>query len=140
MGTRLANSSLAATPEAIRAAHEGFQDWLAVRASSPLFRLREASDIERRLRFIEPDLASAAKFVAFTLDGTGLAGSRYERALVVVNPNTTIETVSIPTAQLKGMQLHPALRDARTREQAKLDPGAGRISVPARTAVVWVRS
>jgi pullulanase-type alpha-1,6-glucosidase len=139
MRARLTNTALAATPEAIRATHSAFLDWLAVRASNPLFRLSHAHHIEQRLRFIEPDTKTAAQLIAYTLDGTGLANSPYRFALVVVNPTIQEQVLELPTAQLEGLALHPALRDARTREAARVDASTGKVRVPARTAVVWVR-
>jgi hypothetical protein len=53
-------------------------------------------------------------------------------------------SIAIPGAAGRGWRLHPVLAapgaaDARAREDARVDDADGRFTVPARTAVVFVR-
>ena len=137
---RLADASIKPTPGEISFMRDGFRDWLAIRASSPLFRLRSAQEIRHRLDFPAAGPAQNPVLVVGHLDGAGLADAKYREAIYLINVGTSAQSVSLPAQAGKSYVLHPVLRDgvdARAR-QARFEPRDGRFTVPARTAVVFV--
>lgn len=137
---RLADTSIKPTPREIAFMRDGFRDWLAIRASSPLFRLRSAQQIRQRLDFPDAGPAQNPVLVVGHLDGAGMADAVYREAIYLINVGTSAQSATLPAQAGKSYVLHPALRDgadARAR-QARFDPRDGRFTVPARTAVVFV--
>lgn len=138
--TRLADASIKPTPREIAFMRDGFRDWLAIRASSPLFRLRSAQEIRQRLDFPDAGPAQNPVMVVGHLDGAGMADAQYREAMYLINVGTSAQSATLPAQAGKSYVLHPVLRDgadARAR-QARFDPRDGRFTVPARTAVVFV--
>jgi hypothetical protein len=77
------------------------------------------------------------------LDGQGLAQARFGELLYFVNVATSDQALVLPELQRAGWRLHPVqaarqAADARPRLM-KLDTAAGRIELPARTALVLVK-
>lgn len=137
---RLRDTSIKPSPREIAFMRDGFRDWLAIRASSPLFRLRSAQDIRQRLDFPDAGPAQNPALVVGHLDGAGMADAGYREAMYLINAGTSAQSATLPAQAGKSYVLHPVLRDgadARAR-QARFDPRDGRFTVPARTAVVFV--
>ncbi|MCB0133280.1 MAG: DUF3372 domain-containing protein, partial [Caldilineaceae bacterium] len=153
----LGNPDLAPTSAEIQAANAHARDMLAIRASSPLFRLRTADEIQDRLAFHNtgPDQVPGVIVMSISdrLDGATAAGQASvgatamedldpERELVVVvfNANDEAQTVTVPgyagvDIELHGYQIQGSdevVRDAR------FDMNTGSFTVPARTTAVFV--
>jgi hypothetical protein len=80
--------------------------------------------------------------VAAHIDGRGLAGAGYQALVYAINADTVAHTVSEPALAGRALELHPVLAapqaaDAPAREAA-FDRASGTLTVPPRTAVVWV--
>ena len=122
---------------------DAFADLLRIRASSTLFRLRTADEVQRRLSLL-PEGAAApdAALVALQLDGRGLPGAGFARVVVLINAATGPRTLTVPTLAGQPLVLHPVHRAAgaadRRAAASTFDQSAGRFEVPARTAVVFV--
>ncbi|MES2760201.1 MAG: alpha-1,6-glucosidase domain-containing protein [Pseudomonadota bacterium] len=135
----LANPSLKPAPADIAFARDVFRDLLAIRASSTLFRLRTAADIEQRLRFHNTGAGQVPTVIAAHLDGKGYPGAAFSDICYFINVDTVPRTITIDVETAKRYRLHPAHRaDARARSAA-YDSGSGTFSIPARTAVVFVQ-
>lgn len=137
---RLRDASIKPTPREIAFMRDGFRDWLAIRASSPLFRLRSAQEIRQRLDFPGTGPAQNPVLVVGHLDGAGMADAQYREAIYLINVGTSAQSTALPAQAGKSYVLHPVLRDgvdARARH-ARFNPRDGRFTVPARTAVVFV--
>jgi pullulanase-type alpha-1,6-glucosidase len=137
---RLAYASITPTPGEIAFMRDGFRDWLAIRASSPLFRLRSAQEIRQRLHFPDAGPAQNPVLVVGHLDGAGMADAGYREAIYLINVGTGTQSATLPAQAGKAYVLHPVLRtgaDERVH-QARFNPRDGRFTVPARTAVVFV--
>ncbi|OYT87258.1 MAG: alpha-1,6-glucosidase [Burkholderiales bacterium PBB6] len=144
----LADPGIAPTPADIAFARDAFRDLLAIRASSTLFRLRTADEVQRRLRFLNVGPSQQATVLVGQLDGAGLpletgggAGAGFEQLVYVINVDQQTQRLALPALAGLPWQLHPVhlaagAADARARE-AVLD-NTGQLSVPARTAVVFV--
>jgi pullulanase len=131
------------SPPDIRWARDAFNDLLRIRASSSLFRLRTADEVQRRLVFHNTGPAQVPTVVVGWLDGRGLAGARFGELVYALNVAREAQTLTIPELKGKGYRLHPVHRsplaaDQRPLEQARYDGAEGRFTVPARTALVWV--
>ena len=143
IGERLRRPEGHATPAQIRQASQALQDWLAVRASSPAWRLRTAAEVERRLQFLDTGPEQQAGLLAWTLDASGLPGSGQRRLLAAVNLAPEPVQFSWPAAVGQAWRLHPTLAapqaaDERLRHEARHEPATGQFSLPGRSAVVWV--
>jgi pullulanase/glycogen debranching enzyme len=137
----LVDPALRATPADIAFVRDSFRDLLRIRASSTLFRLRSAADVQARLSFenVGPDQNSAV--IDGHLDGKDYPGANFKEILYLVNVSPQAQSLLLPSQAGKRWQLHPVQRavaaaDPRVREATASD--AGIFSVPARTAVVWV--
>jgi pullulanase/glycogen debranching enzyme len=121
---------------------DAFRDLLRIRASSTLFRLRTATDVQQRLRFRNTGPEQNPLVIAGHLDGTGYPGAGFREVLYLLNVSPQAQTLVLPEETGKRYVLHPVLRadaaaDRRARE-AQFDPRHGRFVVPPRTAVVFV--
>jgi hypothetical protein len=138
----LADPSLRPRPADIAWARGQFLDLLRIRASTPLLRLPTAAEIERRLRL--PTAAGQAPTVLVGhLDGQGLPQAGFRDLVYLVNVDLKPQSVDVAALQGRALVLHPVHRAAgatdRRVQEARFDAASGRFTVPARTAVVWVR-
>jgi pullulanase len=137
----LDDPSARAKPEDIAFMRDAFSDLLRIRASSSLFHLRTAQDVQARLSFenVGPDQEPA--MIDGHLDGTDLPGANFKEILYLVNVSPDAQSLLLPSQARKHWQLHPVQRaataaDKRAQQASVTD--AGTFSVPGRTAVVWV--
>jgi len=134
----LGNAALKPAPADIAFARDVFRDLLKIRASSTLFRMRTAEDINKRLRFFNAGPSQVPTVVAATLDGAGYDGAGFRTVTYLINVDKVAQTVNGEAG--KAYRLHPvqaAGADKRATE-ARYDTATGRFTIPARTAVVFV--
>ena len=136
----LANPALKPAPAEIAFARDAFRDLLRLRDSSTLFRLRSAADIRQRLRFY--NTSAAPTVLAARIDGKGYAGAGFKAVNYFINVDKTAHAIAIDAAQAGRMRLHPVhtapgAADKRAADAA-YDRATGMLSIPARTAVVFV--
>lgn len=140
----LANSSsIAPQPGDIAWMRDAFRDLLRIRASTTLLRLRTADDIKARLRFHNTGSGQDPAVLMAQIDGTGYAGANFAELVYVINVDKQAKALSMPALAGKALQLHPvhqspAAADKRAA-QASFDAASSIVTVPARTAVVFVR-
>jgi len=138
----LANAAFKPAPADIAFARDAFRDLLAIRASSTLFRLPTAAEIEQRLRFFNTGGTQTPTVVGAHLDGRGLAGANFAGITYLINVDKVGHTVADPLAASARMRLHPVFLSDRVADkratQATFDGATGAYSVPPRTAVVFV--
>ena len=144
MAPRLASPQLKAGPAEIAFARDAFQDLLRIRASSRLFRLTAANEVQRRLRFHNTGPLQNPALIAAELDGSGLADAGFAKLMLLINAGKTAAPLDLPEARGQRWTLHPVhaapgAADRRAAFEAKFDRASGRFSVPARTAVVFVQ-
>lgn len=141
---RIRRSDLAPRRADITLALGAFQDVLAVRRSSPLFRLRTADDVHSRVGFLNTGPTQVPGLIVMTLsdaiEGRDDLDPTWEQIAVVFNATPTEQRVVHPAFAQRTFDLHPRLRAgadpvART---ARVDRAASAIVVPARTSVVFV--
>jgi pullulanase-type alpha-1,6-glucosidase len=125
----------------IRDAFDHFREVLAIRRSSPLFRLRTAADVQQRLRFHNTGPSQLPGVIAFSVaDEAGTLDEDYRRVAVVLNATGETQTLTVPELARRKLKLHPIQKESedRTVRGAKFKSETGRFTVPARTAAVFV--
>lgn len=143
MAPRLADPSIRATPADIAWARDMARDWLAIRASTTLLRLRSAADIRARLHLVNTGLDQNPTVLAGLIDGQGYAGAGFKRLLYLVNVDTRAHTLHISEAANAAWVLHPIqaraqYADAAMLKLADVDAAHGNFHIPARTAAIYV--
>jgi pullulanase len=143
MRPRLADASIAPGPAEIASMRDGFRDLLRVRASSTVFRLRSAAEVQARLRFPNSGPAQIPTLIVGHLDGRGLEGAGFDAAMYFLHAGLQTQELTMQDEQGQAWVLHPVHRaphaaDPRAAE-ARFDPVQGRFTIPPRTAVVFVR-
>ncbi len=137
----LRNANAKPSPADIAWMRDGFRDLLRIRAGSPLFRLRTADEVQRRLAFRNTGPKQNPLVVAGHLDGAGLEGA-FAEVLYLLNVSPEPQSLELPEDAGKAWVLHPVqaaagAADARAK-QARYGAPEGTFIVPGRTAVVFV--
>ncbi len=114
---------------------------LAIRRSSPLFRLRTGEEVRERLRFYNTGPSQIPGLIVMTVaDAEGSIDRRFEQVVVAINAVDETRAVPLPIDPCPVLELHPlqvASQDAVVRTSA-FDPSDCELTVPARTAAVFV--
>ncbi len=139
----LADSLLRPAAADIAFARDAFRDLLRIRASTPLFRLRSAAEVQSRLRFPNTGPAQDPLVMAGMLDGRGMDDAVFDAVLYLVNVAPEARTLVVPDALDVEYVLHPVhaahdAADGRIRQDARFDARTGGFTVPARSAAVYV--
>jgi pullulanase/glycogen debranching enzyme len=138
----LANPALKPGHGDIVQAYAVFRDWLKIRRSSPLFRLRSDTEIRQRLAFYNVGPAQVPGLIVLRLDDTvGRDLDPRARSIVaVINATTSALSYAVPGYRGKRLVLHP-VQAAGADPVVKTSgyaPATGVVTVPARTAAVFV--
>lgn len=141
MAPLLANPALKPAPANIQRSLTHMWEALAIRRSSPLFRLRTAEAVQQRLRFYNTGPGQVPGVIAFTMaDDDGSVDHFFKLVAVVVNAQD--EAVSLAVPQLAGhpLRLHPfhLFSTDPVVKTARFTSATGTFNVPARTAAVFV--
>jgi pullulanase-type alpha-1,6-glucosidase len=118
----------------MRTAHERARELLRIRFSSPLFRLGDASEIQRRVSFPTggPDQTPGVIVMA-------IAGHRHGEGVVVVfNATPAATTQTVPSLARRRYALHPVQARGGDPVVRAASFKAGAFKVPARTVAVFV--
>ena len=135
----LANAALKPAPADIAFARDAFMDLLRIRSSSTLFRLRSAADIRQRLTFINTGAAQIPTVLAARIDGKGYAGARFEAINYFINVDKVAHQIKATGKALRRHPVHTRAEAADKRAaEASFDSATGMVTIPARTAVVFV--
>jgi len=139
----LADASLKPTPADIAWTRDAFRDLLRIRASTPLFHLATADQVRERVSFPASGPAQEPTVVAELIEARGLPGAKFGAVLVVLNADKRPHALDLPALRGRRWRLHPVhlaarAADARIAREARVDDAAGRFTLPARAAVVFV--
>jgi pullulanase/glycogen debranching enzyme len=142
MAPILANPLIKPDTRAILAAKNAFEDFLAIRADSTLFRMRTAQDVIDRLKFYNVGPNQVPGLVALSIDGARYPGARYKAVVVVFNVDKIPKTIMIPELKGRKLQLHRIQRNGSDDvvKASTFVPGVGIFAIPARTAAVFVQN
>jgi pullulanase-type alpha-1,6-glucosidase len=139
----LGDAAIKPTPADIRFTRDAFLDLLKIRASTALLRLRSAEEVQARLTFLNTGAAQVPTTIVGHLDGRGLPGAGFAELLYAINVAPASAVLSLPELKGRAFRLHPVHRagaaaDPRPATLARWDAASGTLSVPARTALVYV--
>ncbi len=136
----LANAALQPGQTEILSSVHHLSETLRIRQSSPLFRLRTAADINRRVKFYA---TGDAPIIVMELTDiiTPDLDAQYERILVFFNAGKTVQpfTISAYTGNTH-IQLHPIQQNAYDPvvRTASFNSSNGTFTIPPRTTAVFV--
>ena len=138
----LADPAVKPTAAEIRFTRDAFYDLLKIRASTTMLRLRTADEVSARLTLHNTGPQQNPTLMAGHVDGRGLAGAAFAELLYLINPDKQPATQALPALKGRAFVLHPVHRatgaaDVRVRESS-WDAATGTVTVPARTALVYV--
>ena len=137
----LANESIKPTPEDILHTAAKFRELIAIRQSSPLFRLETAVAIQERLTFHNTGPDQIPGLIVMSLSDTVDADLDPARDMIVVLFNATTEEQTFTIGELAGtpFSLHPLQADSSDPvvREAAYDAASGTFTVPARTTAVF---
>ena len=139
-GPLLANPAQKAGRPQILAAYAHFLETLAIRKSTPLFRLRTAADVENRLRFHNTGPNQIPGLIAMSMaDDGGGVDRAHKRVVVVFNATPQTQNFSVPDFQGVLLILHPLQKVSvdPVERASSFNSGLGAFSVPGRTAAVF---
>ncbi|XP_022945721.1 pullulanase 1, chloroplastic [Cucurbita moschata] len=144
---RLADPSFKPSKSHILAAVENFTNLLQIRYSSPLFRLKTANAIQKRVRFHNTGTSLIPGVIVMSIeDGQeGIPGLTqldpiYSYIVVVVNARPSEISFPCPALRARTLQLHPIQlmsTDPMVKNSA-YEPSTGCFMVPSRTTSVFV--
>ena len=139
----LANAAIKPTAADIRYTRDAFLDLLRIRASSALFRLRSAAAVAQRLTLLNTGPDQVPTVVVGHLDGHGLAGAGFSELLYAINVGDRASALALPEMKGRAFTLHPVhlnpqAADRRPAEASSWSAATGVLTVPARTALVYV--
>ncbi len=140
----LADPALRPEPSDIERNVAVTQEWLAVRYSTPLFRLETAADVQDRVSFLNTGAAQIPGVIAMRItdpsDGATDIDAAVEELVTLFNP--TDEPIVLTVTELIGAdyELHPVLVGSADPvvTAASFDSASGTFTVPARTTAVFV--
>jgi pullulanase len=135
----LGNPALQPTPAQLRKAVGAFHDVMRIRASSSLFTLPTADEVQKRLRFHAAGAGQDPALIVAELDGANWPGARFGGLLLVFNGASEAREFSVPGS----WRLHPVhtakqAADPRVAAEAR-KAKAGALRVPGWSAVAFVR-
>jgi len=137
----LGNPALAPSRGDIHDAAAHFREVLAIRKSSPLMRLRSATDVQQRMRFLNTGPDQVPGVLAWTAaDADGSVDRGHALLAVVVNATTDEKTIVSSSLAHHQLALHPLQAHSADRvvRKAAFKSATGSFVVPARTAAVFV--
>ncbi|MCM0674377.1 pullulanase-type alpha-1,6-glucosidase [Micromonospora phytophila] len=136
----LADPKLVPDCAAIDTTDARYAELLRIRASSPVFGLATAEQVQQRVAFPLSGAQETPGVLTMTLDGRGL-DRRWTSVTVVFN--STPQAVTQQLAGLRGadVTLHPVLRGSAdpVLRTASFDAASGTFRVPARSVAVFVQ-
>jgi pullulanase-type alpha-1,6-glucosidase len=142
MSPVLTNPLIKPDTRAILAAKNAFEDFLAIRTDSTLFRLRTAQDVIDRLKFYNVGPSQVPGLVALSIDGTRYPGAQYKAVVVVFNVDKIPKTIAIPELKGRKLQLHRIQKNGSDDlvKASYFERNSGTFAIPPRTAAVFVQN
>lgn len=138
----LANPALRPDPATMAATYASFREMIAIRKSTPLFRLRSAEDVQRMVSFFNTGPDQLPGLIVMSISDNGPTRLDPNIGQVIVLFNARNEDVSYSVPQLSGAALN--LHDIQERStdarvaRASFTSASATFNVPARTTSVFV--
>lgn len=136
----LANPALKAGRAEISFAAATFREYLRIRKSSPLFRLRTAEDVQRCVSFLNSGPEQIPGLIVMQLTASGDIDPLYKAIVVLFNASPLPVTFAGDAFAGLKFELHPV--QAATSDEillrADFDTSTGAFRIPGRTTAVFV--
>jgi len=136
----LANPALKPAKADILTAYTHFLETLAIRKSTPLFRLRTGDDVKNRVRFYNTGPGQIPGLIVMSVaDADGAVDRAHNLLVVVFNAGKGAQTYAASDFVGKALRLHPfqMISLDATERSSTFASGTGSFSVPGRTAAVF---
>jgi pullulanase/glycogen debranching enzyme len=145
MQTILANPLIKPDTRAILQAKAAFEDLLAIRKDTSLFRLRSARDVIERLKFHNTGPDQVPGVIVMSIDGNdpgNHSGAQYKGVVVVFNVDKVAKSIAVPELKGRKLQLHRIQRNGSDEvvKASSFDRNSGSFSIPARSTAVFVQN
>ncbi|MFY1637778.1 pullulanase-type alpha-1,6-glucosidase [Solwaraspora sp. WMMB335] len=136
----LADPALVPDCATIGASAARYAELLRIRASSPVFALDTAHEVQQRVSFPLAGPAETPGVITMRLRSAGL-DRRWRSVTVIFNATPAPVTQRLPELRGAGIELHPELRGSvdPVVRTAAFDRATGTFTVPARTTAVFVQ-
>ncbi len=136
----LANPALAPGQDEILMTRALFAQWLQIRASSALFRLRSAERIQQLVRFHNTGPEQIPGLIAMSIsdDPAAEIDPNYGVMIVLWNADPGAVEFMLEGWQAGELALHPLLEQDPYASQASYDPATQVFRLPGRSTVVFV--
>jgi pullulanase len=122
-------------------AHDVFREFLRIRKSTTLFRLRTAEQIKSRLTMLNTGPDQVPGVIAYRIDGCTGSDLDQPYGAVVTIFNPTDEAVSLPLFTDETYTLHPVLQGSvDTVVHGATHDATDGFTVPARTTAVFIKA
>jgi pullulanase len=141
MGPLLANPALKAGRPQITRALEHFEEMIRIRKSTPLFRLRTAEEVQKKVRFFNSGPTPVPGLVVMGLsDEQATDGVKY--VVVVFNANQGKQEYSLSSYAGLDFKLHPVQAESTDPvvRDASFNTASGTFTVPGRSTAVFISS
>ncbi|MDG4771631.1 pullulanase-type alpha-1,6-glucosidase [Solwaraspora sp. WMMD792] len=139
-GPLLADPALVPDCATIEATAARYAELLRIRASSPVFALSTAREVQQRVSFPLAGPAETPGVITMRLRSAGL-DRRWRSVTVIFNATPQTARQRLPELRRATVELHPVLRDSAdpVSRQAGFDTATGTFTVPPRTVAVFVQ-
>ena len=139
----LADPAIKPASADIAFARDAFRDLLRIRASTPLFHLRDPAEVARRLRFPNSGPGQNPVVIAGLLDGVGRSDAVFDKLLYLANASPQPQSLLLPELAGQAFVLHPVLAAPGAADHARLamahfDRTSGRVDLPPHAVLVYV--
>ncbi|MFC4017665.1 pullulanase-type alpha-1,6-glucosidase [Micromonospora sp. GCM10011542] len=136
----LADPKLVPDCAAINTTDARYAELLRIRASSPVFGLATAQQVQQRVAFPLSGTQETPGVLTMTLDGRGL-DPQWTSVTVVFNSTPQAATQQLAGLRGADVTLHPVLRDSAdpVLRTASFDAATGTFRVPPRSVAVFVQ-
>ncbi len=136
----LADKSLVPIQGDITNAAVVFREFLAIRKSSPMFRLQTADQVMRMLTFLNNGAEQKSGLIVMKLEDTDNLDANFSEIVVLINANHEPVSFSDPSLSGKAYTLHPVQKNSYDRVllKAKYDSSSDAFTVPGITTAVFV--
>ncbi|GGM58699.1 1,4-alpha-glucan branching enzyme [Micromonospora sonchi] len=136
----LADPRLVPDCAAVELTDARYAELLRIRASTPVFGLPTAQEVQRRLAFPRSGADETPGVLTMTLDARGLGGA-WKSVTVVFNGTPKPATQQVTGVRGADVTLHPVLRSSAdpVLRTAAFDSATGTFTVPGRSVAVFVQ-
>jgi len=136
----LAMPSLTPSPSDIALSRNAFEDFLAIRQSSELFRMSTLAEVQANLHFLNTGAQQAPGVIVMTLDANVGQYEKYKHILVIFNASNVPVEFQDNSLTGRRLHLHPVQAGSHdtVMRSSSFNAATGTASVAALTTAVFV--